>query len=109
MARLCYTLVMASRRNVNVAPERDPAVIVFTNRMKKARKMAALAIRWKIGYRAACKMTEAQWMKLAEAAGWPPKIFEGQVVEPNSSTLTRWLVLRMLAVRWKVKLGAIWL
>ena len=100
-----------ARRNVNVIapPVKDPAMIIFTNRMKKARKMADLAIRWNIGYYPSLTLTDEQWNKLAEAAweaagpGRPAERWE------SAGVITRKLMMRMLAVRYKVKLEGIWL
>jgi hypothetical protein len=90
-----------ARRDVNVvkalaAP--DPAVIIFTNRMKKARKLANLLIRFRVGYHAAARMTDEKWNELAQAGGW-------EEVGP----FTRRIVLGMLAVRWKVRSAGDWI
>lgn len=90
-----------ARRNVNVPATiyKDPAIIIFTNRMNKARKLAKLLIRFRVGYYAALRMGDEEWIRVAQLIN--PKWDE-------VSGFTRRITLGMLAVRHKVKPEGLW-
>jgi hypothetical protein len=72
---------------------RNPAAIIFNNRVKKAGKIARLLIKHNFGSSMARRMRDEHWQKVADVL---------KLDEPPSPT-TRAMVIGMLDKRWKVK------
>ena len=80
---------------------RNPAAIIFNNRMKKAGKIAKILIRHNFGSSMVRRFQEEHWQQVGKAAGIkiPHDPKTGSLIGPE----TRKMVIGMLDKRWKVK------
>ncbi len=80
---------------------RNPAAIIFNNRVKKAGKIAKLLIKHNFGSSMVRRFQEEHWQTLGKAAGIkvPHDKKTGSLIGPE----TRAMVIGMLDKRWKVK------